>query len=106
MNRNRRKRGIDYNAEIPFEKKPLPGFYDTSEEIVDPFAPDFKRLRQQNLEGELRTEKEEVYFIVILLFFRFFNINLLLFNVIARKTKRSSKNERNERKSNACCNAC
>ncbi|XKL60760.1 hypothetical protein PGB90_007817 [Kerria lacca] len=63
MNRNRRKRGIDYNAEIPFEKKPLPGFYDTSEEIVDPFAPDFKRLRQQNLEGELRTEKEEVYFI-------------------------------------------
>ncbi len=60
-NRNRRKRGIDYNAEIPFEKKPVAGFYDTSEEQIDPFAPDFKRLRQQNLEGDLRCEKEEVH---------------------------------------------
>lgn len=60
FNRNRRKRGIDYNREIPFEKKPQPGFYDTSEEVIDPFAPDFKRLRQQNLDGELRSEKEEV----------------------------------------------
>lgn len=60
FNRNRRKRGIDYNREIPFEKKPQPGFYDTAEEVIDPFAPDFKRLRQQNLDGELRVEKEEV----------------------------------------------
>lgn len=60
FNRKRRKRGIDYNAEIPFEKKPAPGFYDTSEENVDPFAPDFKCLRQQNLDGEFRSEKEEV----------------------------------------------
>ncbi|XP_065218852.1 cell division cycle 5-like protein [Planococcus citri] len=58
-NRNRRKRGIDYNAEIPFEKKPASGFYDTSEEVIDPFAPNFKRLRQQNLDGEMRAEKEE-----------------------------------------------
>ncbi|KAK7575556.1 hypothetical protein V9T40_011842 [Parthenolecanium corni] len=59
FNRNRRKRGIDYNREIPFEKKPQPGFYDTSEDVIDPFAPDFKRLRQQNLDGEMRVEKEE-----------------------------------------------
>jgi len=58
--RQRRKRGINYNAEIPFEKKPAPGFYDTSQEIADPMAPNFARLRQQHLDGELRTEKEEV----------------------------------------------
>lgn len=30
------------------------GFYDTSMEIYDPLAPNFKRLRQQHLDGELR----------------------------------------------------
>lgn len=57
--RRKKKRAVDYNAEIPFQKKPAPGFYDTSEETYDPLAPDFKRLRQQNLDGELRSEKEE-----------------------------------------------
>ncbi|XP_067008345.1 cell division cycle 5-like protein [Anabrus simplex] len=57
--RKKKKRGVDYNAEIPFEKRPAPGFYDTSKEEVDPAAPDFSRLRQQHLDGELRTEKEE-----------------------------------------------
>lgn len=57
--RHKRKRGVDYNAEIPFEKRPTPGFYDTSNEVIDPLAPDFGRLRQQHLEGELRSEKEE-----------------------------------------------
>lgn len=57
--RKRKKRTIDYNAEIPFEKKPVPGLYDTSEEIYDPMHPDYKRLRQQQLDGELRSEKEE-----------------------------------------------
>nr|CAG4638299.1 EOG090X02CC [Cyclestheria hislopi] len=59
LSHNRRKRGVDYNAEIPFEKQPAIGFYDTSNEQYDPFAPDFHRLRQQQLEGELRSEKEE-----------------------------------------------
>lgn len=59
LSHNRRKRGVDYNAEIPFEKQPALGFYDTTEEHYDPFAPDFHRLRQQQLEGELRSEKEE-----------------------------------------------
>jgi pre-mRNA-splicing factor CDC5/CEF1 len=29
----RKKGQMDYNADIPFEKKPVPGFYDTTEEI-------------------------------------------------------------------------
>lgn len=52
----KKKRGVDYNAEIPFEKKPAPGFYDTSEEVYVAEEPNFKRLRQQNLEGERRTD--------------------------------------------------
>lgn len=55
----KKKRGVDYNAEIPFEKKAAPGFYDTSEEVYQPEEINFKRLRQQNLDGELRSAKEE-----------------------------------------------
>lgn len=58
--RRKKKRGVDYNAEVPFEKKPALGFYDTSKEEIDPMAPDFSRMRQQHLDGELRIEKEEV----------------------------------------------
>ena len=36
------------------------GFYDTSEERYDPLDPNYKRLRQQHLDGERRSEKEEV----------------------------------------------
>ncbi|KAI4459664.1 cell division cycle 5-like protein [Holotrichia oblita] len=57
--RRKKKRGVDYNAEIPFEKRPTAGFYDTSKEAVDPMAPDFTKMRQQNLDGELRIEQEE-----------------------------------------------
>ncbi|XP_053603402.1 cell division cycle 5-like protein [Plodia interpunctella] len=57
--RRKKKRGVDYNSEIPFEKRPAAGFYDTSTEVVDPMAPDFSRLRQQQLDGELHSEKEE-----------------------------------------------
>jgi len=56
--KRRRKRGIDYAEEIPFEKKPAPGFYDTANEAFDPLDPNFKRLRQQQLDGELRRDKE------------------------------------------------
>lgn len=58
--KRRKKRGVDYNTEIPFEKKPAIGFYDTSQEAYDPLNPNYKRLRQQNLDGELRRDKEEV----------------------------------------------
>lgn len=57
--KNKRKRGVNYNAEIPFEKKPSAGFYDTSNEHVDPLAADFTKMRQQHLDGELRIDKEE-----------------------------------------------
>nr|SVE74997.1 EOG090X02CC [Daphnia dolichocephala] len=59
LSHNRRKRGVDYNAEIPFEKQPAVGFHNTAEEQFDPFAPNFHRLRQQQLEGELRSVKED-----------------------------------------------
>ncbi|KAI4476241.1 hypothetical protein M0804_013781 [Polistes exclamans] len=58
--KNKRKRGINYNSEIPFEKRPAPGFYDTSEEHIDPLAIDFSKMRQQQLDGDHKQEKEEM----------------------------------------------
>lgn len=55
----KRIKGIDYNGEIPFEKTPAIGFYDTSNETVEKSIPDFKSMRQQDLDGQLRQEKEE-----------------------------------------------
>ncbi|XP_002733954.1 cell division cycle 5-like protein [Saccoglossus kowalevskii] len=55
----KKKRGVDYNAEIPFEKKPAPGFYDVSDETVSELDPNFKRLRQQDMDGLRRDEIEE-----------------------------------------------
>ena len=60
--KRRRKRGVDYNAEIPFEKKPAPGFHDTANEAFNAEDPNFKRLRRQQLDGERRSEKEAVSF--------------------------------------------
>lgn len=65
-NRKRRIKGIDYNAEIPFEKRPAQGFYDTSEEHITPIAADFSKLRQQNLDGGRRDEKEAVSLLYLL----------------------------------------
>uniref|UniRef100_F6W453 Cell division cycle 5-like protein n=1 Tax=Ciona intestinalis TaxID=7719 RepID=F6W453_CIOIN len=60
IRKKRRKKGrIDYNAEIPFEKKPALGFYDVAEEVFDPLDPNFKRLRQDHLDKELARVKEE-----------------------------------------------
>lgn len=86
---NKRKRGIDYNAEIPFEKKPALGFYDTSNEEVDPLAPDFRKLRQQNLDGELRVEIEEVLIFNYFLSFENYFLNLVC--NLERKKKGQSK---------------
>ncbi|CAG9765204.1 unnamed protein product [Ceutorhynchus assimilis] len=57
--RRRKKRGVDYNAEIPFEKRPAIGFYDTLNEELDPMAPDFSEMTQQKLDGNLRAEQED-----------------------------------------------
>ncbi|KAH9395289.1 CDC5 cell division cycle 5-like protein [Tyrophagus putrescentiae] len=53
------KRHIDYNNEIPFEKPVPKGFHDTTNDVYDPSGHDFKKLRQQQLDGELKSEKEE-----------------------------------------------
>lgn len=57
--KKKRKRGVDYNAEIPFEKRPAIGFYDIAQDKFDPRDPNYKRLRQQNLDGERRSDKED-----------------------------------------------
>ncbi|XP_046915842.2 cell division cycle protein 21 [Dermatophagoides farinae] len=53
------RRHIDYNTEIPFEKSVPAGFHDTSDDSYEPAGLDFKRLRQQQLEGELPSVREE-----------------------------------------------
>lgn len=56
-----RKRGVDYNLEIPFEKQPAIGFYDTTSEPFDPDKIDFKRLHvdNRNLAAKEENEKNE-----------------------------------------------
>nr|XP_039267244.1 cell division cycle 5-like protein [Styela clava] len=56
--RRRKKRGVDYNEEIPFRKLPAAGFHDTSNETFNPDDPDFKRLRQEHLDDVSRQKKE------------------------------------------------
>ncbi|TFY79231.1 hypothetical protein EWM64_g4778, partial [Hericium alpestre] len=53
-----KKKGMDYNADIPFEKKPAAGFYDTSEEQARiTSAPVGQTLRR--LENKRKPEEEE-----------------------------------------------
>jgi pre-mRNA-splicing factor CDC5/CEF1 len=59
MHHRKRGRGLNYSSdEIPFEKKPAPGFYDTTEENVDKIPISFKGLRRQDLDEESRDKKE------------------------------------------------
>ncbi|XP_015772180.1 PREDICTED: cell division cycle 5-related protein-like [Acropora digitifera] len=58
----KKRRGVDYNAEIPFEKKPAQGFYDTGEEELPDYQPDFKKLRQDHLDGKMRDDVEQVIY--------------------------------------------
>lgn len=54
-----KKKGMDYNADIPFEKQPAPGFYDVVEENAKVFAaPVGSSLRA--LEGKRKQELEEI----------------------------------------------
>ncbi|GAA94734.1 uncharacterized protein L969DRAFT_17504 [Mixia osmundae IAM 14324] len=56
--RTKHKGGMDYNADIPFEKRPAPGFYDTTDEANRPgVAPVGKSLQQ--LEGKRKKDDEE-----------------------------------------------
>ncbi|GER24864.1 cell division cycle 5 [Striga asiatica] len=55
--RKRKRRGIDYNAEIPFEKKPPPGFYDVADEERPAELVKFPTTIEE-LEGERRVDRE------------------------------------------------
>lgn len=58
LRQNKKKKGMDYNADIPFEKQPAPGFYDTGEERSKKYAPVIgSSLR--SLEGKRKQELEE-----------------------------------------------
>ncbi|KAI4132956.1 MAG: hypothetical protein LQ338_000423 [Usnochroma carphineum] len=58
---NRKKGQMDYNADVPFEKKAVPGFYDTQEEIdrnekqreaFDPRKQQLANKRKQDMQEE------------------------------------------------------
>ncbi|VDP57286.1 unnamed protein product [Schistosoma curassoni] len=51
---------MDYNSEIPFEKQPPKGFYDTSREKPEIKPMDFQRLRLSDIEKESFMEREKV----------------------------------------------
>uniref|UniRef100_A0A0D9W3M3 Cell division cycle 5-like protein n=1 Tax=Leersia perrieri TaxID=77586 RepID=A0A0D9W3M3_9ORYZ len=61
--RKRKRKGIDYNAEIPFEKRPPPGFYDTVgedrplEHVQFPTTiEDLEGKRRVDVEAQLRKQ--------------------------------------------------
>lgn len=55
--RRRKQKGIDYNAEIPFEKKPPPGFFEVSFEDGPVEQPQFPTTIEE-LEGKRRADVE------------------------------------------------
>ncbi|XWS64751.1 hypothetical protein CRYUN_Cryun05aG0030600 [Craigia yunnanensis] len=55
--RKRKRKGIDYNAEIPFEKRPPPGFYDVVDEDRPVEQPKFPTTIEE-LEGKRRVDIE------------------------------------------------
>lgn len=56
--RKKQKRGVDYNAEIPFEKKPALGFFDVTKDGT-PTGRDFTRISREDAHGGPRRDKEE-----------------------------------------------
>ncbi|KAG9284329.1 hypothetical protein G9A89_007484 [Geosiphon pyriformis] len=52
----KKKKGMDYNADIPFEKKPARGFYDTTEEKNQQAEHGMNNANLQKLEGKKRPE--------------------------------------------------
>ncbi|EDQ87725.1 uncharacterized protein MONBRDRAFT_33087 [Monosiga brevicollis MX1] len=55
--RKRRGRNVDYNAEIPFQRTPAPGFYDAGAD--DPVRPRVKQGMRSDVEGVPRKVREE-----------------------------------------------
>ncbi|KIY45429.1 hypothetical protein FISHEDRAFT_49198 [Fistulina hepatica ATCC 64428] len=63
MRSKTKRRGMDYNADIPFEKKPAPGYYDTSEEqariAAAPVGKSLRRLENKRKPDEEETERKK-----------------------------------------------
>ncbi|KAJ1652272.1 Pre-mRNA-splicing factor cef1 [Dispira simplex] len=55
----KKTKGMDYNAEIPFEKQPLPGFYDTTKELKRRTDVDLLKKRLQQIEQRKRQGRDE-----------------------------------------------
>ncbi|XP_020223608.1 cell division cycle 5-like protein [Cajanus cajan] len=55
--RKRKRKGIDYNAEIPLEKRPPPGFFDVTDEDRPVEQPKFP-ITIEELEGKRRVDIE------------------------------------------------
>lgn len=58
LNPKRKIKGIDYSIEIPFQKMPAPGFYDTSEEKHKQKEPVFRSTTLGRLEGKKKGDQE------------------------------------------------
>ena len=52
----RKGRGIDYNREVAFEKRPTAGFYDTGEEkeMTKEMGKEFRPVTLEEMEGKRR----------------------------------------------------
>ena len=57
----RRGRGVDYASEVPFERRPAPGFYDISEESqrTKEMREEFRPVTKEELEGRKRKDIEK-----------------------------------------------
>lgn len=56
--KKKRQRGVDYNAEIPFEKKQPMGFFDPSKDAA-PKGKDFRKHAREEADGGARRDKQE-----------------------------------------------
>jgi pre-mRNA-splicing factor CDC5/CEF1 len=58
-----KRKGMDYNADIPFEKKPAPGFYDTSDEqarvVAAPVGQSLRRLDNKRKPEDEEAERKK-----------------------------------------------
>lgn len=63
MRSKTKRKGMDYNADIPFEKKPAPGFYDTVEEqarvAAAPVGQTLRRLENKRKPDEEDAERKK-----------------------------------------------
>ncbi|KAF8933154.1 pre-mRNA splicing factor component-domain-containing protein [Dissophora ornata] len=59
LKQRKKKKGMDYNADIPFEAKPAPGFYDTTEELKRESTRRLTNVRLEQLDGKRRADVEE-----------------------------------------------